>query len=940
MDAMEFGLLGPLVVRRGGTTIQVRRGSQRVVLAMLLLNANRVVSVEEISEVLWGEAPPPSAHVTIRNYVRRLRAALGDASRTRISTQPSGYRIRIDDGELDVSRFEMLFGAARVAARDASWDQVAVHTRAALSLWREDPLADVESDTLVLRAVPQLAEMRLQALETRLDADLQLGRHADVITELQGLTSAYPLREHLQAMLMLALYRSGRQGEALAAYQQVRQALVSEIGAEPGTELRELHQQMLTAAPALDARELAPRAAGGLGRLVPRELPAAPMHFTGRLRELEALTAALDQADRKRPGTVVISAIGGMAGAGKTALAVYWAHRVAGRFPDGQLYVNLRGFGPSAAPAAPAEALRGFLDSLGVPAGRIPPGLAAQAALYRSLLAGRQILIVLDNAGDEQQVRPLLPASSGCLVVVTSRKQLTGLAAGEQARLIAVDVLTDAEARQMLADRLGRQRAAAEPQAIAEIAVLCAGLPLALAVAAARAAGRPGFPIAALAAELRTTRSRLDALDTGDPATSVRAVFSWSSLQLNPGTAEVFRYLGLHPGPDITASTAASLAGTSVPAARQALSELAASHLLVERAPGRLIFHDLLHAFASERVRKEISAEKSSSASKRLLDYYLRSGYAAALSLYSHRTMITLPARQPGVVPEEFQGYDQALAWFETEHEGLEAAVAMAAASGLDLYAWQISWTLVDFLHWRGYWHNLIKVQNTALAAVQRLGESSGEAVVHSSLGRAYSELGELSDAGSHLNKALELYDKVGDPVGQGRAHLGLGYVLERQGRYSEALNHARHSLELHRASGHQPGEADALNAMGWCHMQLQEYEQAFYYSRLALALHQSLGNRIGEAHTWDTLGSAHQRITEYEEAVACYRSAAGLFLELGNSHYTAVALTHLGETHCEAGSINAAREAWEQALSILRDLDHAEAADVQAKLDRLASEL
>lgn len=546
---------------------------------------------------------------------------------------------------------------------------------------------------------------------------------------------------------------------------------------------------------------------------------------------------------------------------------------------------------------------------------------------------------MLDNAGDEQQVRPLLPASSGCLVVVTSRKQLTGLAAGEEARLIAVDVLTDAEARQMLADRLGSQRAAAEPQAIAEIAVLCAGLPLALAVAAARVAARPGFPIAALAAELRTTRSRLDALDTGDPATSVRAVFSWSSLQLNPGTAEVFRYLGLHPGPDITSSTAASLAGTSVPAARQALSELAASHLLVERAPGRLIFHDLLRAFASERARKEISEEQSSSASKRLLDYYLRSGYAAALILYRHRTTITLPARLPGVVPEEIQGYDQALAWFETQHEGLEAAVAMAAASGLDLYAWQISWTLVDFLHWRGYWHNLIKVQNTALAAVQRLGESSGEAVVHSSLGRAYSELGELSDAGIHLNRALELYGKVGDPVGQGRAHLGLGYVLERQCRYSEALNHARHSLELHRASGDQPGEADALNAIGWCHMQLQEYEQAFYYSRLALALHQSLGNRIGEAHTWDTLGSAHQRITEYEEAVACYRSAAGLFLDLGNSHYTAVALTHLGETHCEAGSINAAREAWEQALSILRDLDHAEAADVQAKLDRLTGE-
>jgi tetratricopeptide (TPR) repeat protein len=370
--------------------------------------------------------------------------------------------------------------------------------------------------------------------------------------------------------------------------------------------------------------------------------------------------------------------------------------------------------------------------------------------------------------------------------------------------------------------------------------------------------------------------------------------------------------------------------------ARQALAELAASHLLVERAPGRFMFHDLLRAFAEERVRVEISEEKSTGAAKRLLDYYLRSGHTAALILYKHRTTIPLPARPDGALAEEIQDYDQALAWFEAERAGLEAAVTMAEAAGLDLYAWQISWTLVDFLHWRGYWQSLINVQKMALSAVQRLGESSGEAVVRSSLGRAYSELGELHAAGLHLNRALVLYKDLDDTAGQGRVLLGLGSVMERQGRYSEALIHARESLELHRASGDQAGAAHSLNAIAWCHAQLQEYAEAFHYSRQALSLHQALGNRIGEAHTWDTLGSAYQRIGEYEEARACYQSAARLFFDLGNSHYTAVALTHLGETHREAGDSDAARAAWEQALSILRDLDHVEAADVQAKLDEL----
>ena len=428
MDTVtEFCLLGPLLVRRGGVSLPVMPGKQRAVLAVLLLSADRVVSFDELTEALWGAAPPPSARVAVQNYVMKLRKALGDGARIR--TQPHGYEIVVADGELDVSRFEAHLAAARAAARDGSWEAASGQVRAGLTLWRGEPLADVESDLLAARDIPRLAELRLQALELGLEGDLRLGRHAEVITELRQLAAADPLRERLHGLLMLALYRDGRQAEALAAYARARQVLVDELGAEPGAGLRELQRQILAGDPALDlpvrdppARDpvaRAPDAAGSSapppGPPVPRQLPSAVSGFTGRAAELAALARILDEASAESPGTVVISAIGGTAGVGKTALALHWAHRVAARFPDGQLYVNLRGFDPSGVPMAAAEALRGFLDALGVPPDRIPAQPEARAGLYRSLLANRGMLIVLDNARDERQVRPLLPARRGQL---------------------------------------------------------------------------------------------------------------------------------------------------------------------------------------------------------------------------------------------------------------------------------------------------------------------------------------------------------------------------------------------------------------------------------------------------------------------------------------------------------------------------------------------
>jgi DNA-binding SARP family transcriptional activator len=559
----DFGLLGPQAVRRGGVKIPVPPGKQRVVLAALLLNANRPVPLDELAEALWGTSPPVSARATMQNYVMRLRKALGG---NRITTQPGGYQISVDPGELDLSRFETLLATARAAARDGSWDASAREAEAALALWRSEPLAGVESEYLAVRELPRLAELRLQALETRIDAELHLGRQSEVVSDLQQLASVHPLREHLHALLMLALYRDGRQGEALAAFQRARQVLVDELGTEPGSELRELHQRILAADPTLDVPAPGRPTAGAPAPALPRELPAGIRHFTGRGGELKELTGLLDQTTEQSP-TVVISAIGGTAGVGKTALAVQWAHQVAGRFPDGQLYVNLRGYDPGQ-PLTAADALAGFLRALGVAGPDIPAEEDERAARYRSLLAAKRILVVLDNAGSVEQVRPLLPGSPGSVVLVTSRDALSGLVARDGAHRLDLDLLPLPDAVNLLRALIG-DRVDDDPQAAAALAEWCARLPLALRVAAELAVTRPQVSLGGLAAELADQQRRLDLLEAGgDPRTAVRAVFSWSYRHLGPEAARAFRLAGLHPGPDFDPAAAAALTSTTVGQAR------------------------------------------------------------------------------------------------------------------------------------------------------------------------------------------------------------------------------------------------------------------------------------------------------------------------------------------------------------------------------------
>jgi DNA-binding SARP family transcriptional activator len=917
---VEFGLLGPLFARQGDALVQIPHGKQRILLAALLLNAGRVVSADELCDMLWESAPPASARATLQNYVKRLRACFGETGHGLIETVPPGYSIAVGPGQLDVGRFESLLAAGRDAARSCDWNEAASRLREALALWRGEPLGGVSSTVLSLRELPRLTELRLQALEARIDADLQLGRHAEVIAELGTLVGEHPLREHLHAQLMLALYRAGRQADSLAAYQAVREILVDELGTEPGTELRELHRKILAHDSGLSSA-----ASGASESVVPRQLPAAAWHFTGRAGELKSLTSLLDD-DEGRRGTVLITAIGGMPGIGKTALALHWAHQVADRFPDGQLYVNLRGFDPGSPPADAAAVIRGFLGALQVPAQAIPPGLEEQAALYRSVLAGRRVLIVLDNAHDAGQLRPLLPGTPGCLVLVTSRRQLAGLIITEGAHALTLDLLSAAEARRLLARLLGPERTAAEPRAADELTELCGRLPLALAIAAARAFDRPQTPLAVLAAELRQERHRLDVLDAGEALASVRAVFSWSYENLSPAGARMFRLVGVHPGPDITAPAAASLAGLPLGQARKALDELASANLVTEQPAGRYYLHDLIRAYAVELGSEDAAAE-------RMLDHYLHTSHAVSRLLDPAKNVITPDPAAPGVAPERFADYEDALAWVEAERQVLLTVVAYAAGHGYDRHAGQLPVVLETFLLRRGYWHDLAQTQRTALEVATRGGDLAGQARAHHGLGRASALLGFLTRALTHLSRALEGYQRLDDRLAAARVHIDTGTALSEHGRFAEALGHAEQARDLFQAAADPTGYATALNNIGWNQVHLGQYDQAIARCEEALVAFRELGDRYGEAAVLDTLGYAHHHVGDYASGIARCREALTVFRELGDPYNEASVLDHIGDILSAGGDAAAAREAWRQALVILEELNHPEADRVHDKL-------
>ncbi|AQZ61661.1 hypothetical protein BKM31_09430 [[Actinomadura] parvosata subsp. kistnae] len=776
-------MLGPLRAWRARDTLTLGSGRQRVALAVLLLHANRPVSRDRLIDELWGGRVPAYAVNLLQKHMSSLRAGLEPGRRGRapsgtLAWTEAGYVLRVPSGGLDLEVFEQEVRRAR-EARCAGDLRLASHAfHEALRLWR-GPVCDGLGSPFVDMMRDQLDERRVGAIEDCMEVDLALagpgtpldtavGSQADLVAELRWLVAHHPLRERLHGLLMLALYRSGRQGEALAAFHDARRRLREELGVEPGALLQGLHQRILAADPDLmtlsappsqpevlpivspprpapaphhppdetrkpsagrrraTARSTAANGtatsgsgtggaeAGAAGRgrrvarpwLTPAQLPHDVPRFVGREAELERLDALLADG-HDHSGAVVLT---GMAGVGKTALALHWAHRIRDRFPDGQLYVNLRGFGPTVTAMEAAEAIQGFLEAFAIKPDQVPAGLHARAALLRSLLAGRRMLIVLDNALDAEQVRPLLPGAPGCLAVVTSRDRLTGLVAVEGAHAFVVDLLPKEAARLLLTRRSSAGRAATGPgeAALDEIVAYCGRLPLALSIAAARVATGPCLPFAALAAELRGARARLDPFDGGEQATDVRAVFSWSYRRLTPPAARLFRLLGLHPGPDFTPAAAASLAGLPPPDARPLVAELARTSMLSERVPGRFACHGLLRAYACELSDAHDSRDERRTTLHRLLDHYLHSAHQAGRILRPGRGTDDLPAdlrpALPLVTPESPADRGAARTWFTAEHLVLLAAARRAAEAGFVTHAGQLARTVASFLDPRGIW--------------------------------------------------------------------------------------------------------------------------------------------------------------------------------------------------------------------------------------------
>ena len=989
-------VLGPVRLRAGDRWQVPASPQLRLVLGLMALRIGQVVPVAELIDAIWEDEPPRSARASLQALMTRLRQLLRPLPGASLTRCGDGYLLEFDQDLVDAERSRSLGRAARAAdgaaaiplfdAALALWNGPALadapDTERVTAI--RYGLAEERLSMLQDRLACMLARGREREAAAELPA--ALARHP-LNERLAGMLMATWYRSGQRAEA-LAVFRQirGRLVAELgvepgAELQLLHQRILAgDVGLADGHQPAAIdghgpadvdgYQAVVfdgQQPAALDGRVLAPanghqagssghgpravpateqpRPADGqehVGTLtvlpvrpwpVPRQLPAAPAQFIDRAAEQARLDELIGQS-AEPAGEAQVRAVVGSPGVGKSALATVWAHRAAGHFPDGQLYVNLKGFGPAARPVLPAQAVRGFLQALGVPSAEIPETPDAQAALYRSVLAGKRVLVVLDNARDADQVRPLLPGSSRCAVLITSRVRLDGLVATVGARILTLDVMSEAESRELIVRRLGAARAQAEPEAVADLARLCAGLPLGLAIVAARAAARPGFRLAALSAELAGGDGRrLDALETADTTSSVREVFSWSYRQLSRPAARVFRLLGLHPGPDITVAAAASLGGTGRPQARRVLAELAGAHLLTEHVPGRFTGHDLLRAYAAELAAEAEAEADRDLARRRLGDHYLHTAAAAGRRLCPARPPLGLGDPQPGAVPEKFASYAEALAWFSAEHQVLLAVADAAAATHGDARAWQLPALLTDYLNREGHWHDLAALGRAALAAAEQAGDGLGRAHAHASIGVANLRVGCYRTARSHLLRASSLFREEGATAWQARNHLTVGVLFDRQGRHDKARRQAERALSLYQDLGYRAGEAHALENLGWHLANLGAATAAVDHCRRALDLNREVGNPIGEAHAWDHLGFAMHLVGDDDEAIACYRRALKLLREVRDRAEQGGVLARLGDIYSSVGNKAMAKAVWRRALAILEELHDLGADEVRSRL-------
>jgi DNA-binding SARP family transcriptional activator len=919
---MEFRILGPVEVWNGAQRLDLGGLKPRALLAVLLLEANRVVSTDRLIDQLWGEAPPSTARNLVQVYVSRLRQALHQSSDPSaaapvLATRPSGYLLRVEPGELDLDRFEGCCAEARQATVAGDLEGAAERWRAALALWRGPALAGSASEVLQCSTAPRLEEARLIALEERLEIDLRLGRHAQLVGELEALVASHPGHERLRRQLMLALYRSGRQAEALTVYRDTRQLLAEELGLEPSLALQQLERAILRADPALEPVMLTAGPAlhepGWPHGLC--QLPPDVDDFTGR----EAVVAQVQRLlEGERSTAIVISAIAGKAGVGKTALAVRLAHRLRPRFADGQLYVNLRGVEAQA--LDPADVLAGFLRALGVEGAVIAEGLEERARQFRTRLADRRVLVVLDNAADEAQVRPLLPASQGCAALVTSRTHLSGL---EAAHPLCLDVLDPDQAVQLLAKLAGHGRVAAEPQAAQQIVQLCGWLPLAVRIAGARLATRPQWRLSLLAERLADEHRRLDELMTGD--LEVRTSVALSYHGRSEAERRLFRLLGLLVAPSFPAWVAAEVLEVELAKAEALLEQLVDAQL-VESAgqdqAGQLRYrlHDLLHLFAAERLHAEEPGQMRRAALERTLRAYL--------SLAERADALVEPSGLDRYGGDPIGGQHtnhsvaatvehDPLGWFEAERSTLVAAVEQAGDAGFWEAAWRLADTLGCFFQLRAHWDDWQHTHELALTGARRAGDHDAQGRILASLGAFHIYRNRIDDATCWLDQSLAAFRESGNRRGELECLVDLGLIGLRQGRFDDATNLLGQSLAGFRELGARSCEAVTLFHLGDMHCQQGRLDAAIACLEQSLTLIRAVGDRPWEAPILRSLGLAHSMQGRFAEAVARLDQSLTLVRALGDRQGQAHVLQGFGEVHRQRGCLEDAAGCLEQSLTL-----------------------
>ncbi|WP_447009433.1 BTAD domain-containing putative transcriptional regulator [Saccharothrix hoggarensis] len=923
---MRVNLLGPVeLVSAGGEAVRLGAAKRRTVLAALALELNRVVSGDRLLDLVWDGSPPPQAKAALQGHIAQLRKVL--AGGVGLLTRAPGYVLTGDRGAVDVFRFEDLLTTARDAA-----DDVAVGLlRDALALWRGPVLADVPGDHLREAVSARLEELRLvavQELATRLS---RLDRAAEAVSGLRDAVDAHPLREALVSRLVLALHRTGRQAEALALFHRTRERLAEELGVDPGPELRDAYRAVLAGdtAPVTGTAPVTVGVTPLVGDAVPPPVERAPAQlprehrgFVGRELELSDLGESLMGHD---------SAIGllvGPAGVGKTALALHWAHRVAGDFPDGQLFVNLRGFDETE-PLDPRTALIGFLRALGLTDSQIAADLEDQAAQYRSLLAGRRVLVVLDNARSAAQVRPLLPGSARCLVLVTSRHRLDDLVVTEGATSLHVPTLPEESAEHLLAALLGRPRIEQEPDAVAELVELCDRLPLALRIAGARLASRPRWTIQSLVDELRDEQGRLSALSLPEAGRGVHAALAVSYRELPEGAARLFRRLGLHPGTDLDSYTAAALLDINVVSARTHLRTLAYANLLHESTPDRYSRHDLVRLFTHHLAATESEVDNQV-ATRRLLDYYLHVADRARAHLSDHVQPFGPAEHVPASFPE-LSSHAAALDWFTLEEANLGLALDIAVNGGQRERTWQLALCLDAFHFRRGNRLDRLALCRIGLAATRSLGDGHAEATFLLRLGSTLADLGRIDEAIEACTRAASLAGA--DRHLELAALANLGYCLMADDQLDRAQETILGALEVAREVGDNRSQASIQNNLANVLLRKQRPEEALRHATEALGLFPSAPSKAHTA-TLHTVGTASQQLGRADEALESYRAGLALASRLGDRYQEALCHRSIGDVLEQSEGVTAARPHWLAALRLYRDLRLADADDLARRLD------